>query len=1150
MKRKLTFLLAALLLSGLTWAQTTLNIADYATANNWENGVQYPTASVNDVTFNAIGGSNTGKYYSNDQSWRLYANESATLTISVPSGCSLVSVTPTFTLKDNGILLFGSNTISSGSSVNVSGEEVAFSVSQTSGNKGKVFLTEIEVSYTTGGIPNPSITASNVEIAYDATSGAIEYTINNGVTGGSLSATTASEWLTLGTVGTTVPFTCTANQTTAARTATVTLTYTYNNGQTVTKNISVTQAANPNAMNNISEITATGTYNVQGTIVAKSQRGFIVGDGTGYVYYYNQNYDQADYEIGDIVKLVGPVVVYGGVYEFNNTTTVTMATTSNYVAEDPTVLTGEQMDARVASTTPPQLSNYVQYEGTLSVNDTHYNITNIVGATTAIGSISFPIDTDEITTLDGKYVKVTGYYVGISTSTYYNTMLGSIEEIANDNPTLSAENVDLNYDATSGAIEYTINHPANDGVLTATTESDWLTLGTVGTTVPFTCTANSTTASRTATVTLTYTFNTDQTLTKNVTVTQAANPNMINNISEITAAGEYIVQGTIVAINNRGFILGDGTGYVYYYYGANGFEPGDYDIGDRVKLAGTVVVYGKVFEFNNSTEITYVDESNYVEEDPTMLSGADMDARVASSASAGLSSFIQYEGTLSISTDNNNTTHYNITAIDGAQTAIGSVSYPLNVEEIEALSDKFVRVTGYFVGVSSNTYYNTMLGSIEEVTVEEYTLTVSDLSHVNTYVFGDNENEMLFEGEGSAQVYNGTQVLISIDVEEGYVLQSLIVDGTDVTSQIDETSAYSFTMPTHDVIITATAVEFIPPVPGNWVLTSLADLTEDDVFVIVGTTQDGASYAMSNNNGTTKAPAAIEVLVAENTLSGEIADTLQWNLSITEDGYIFYPNDSTNIWLYCTNTNNGVRVGKGEAKHFTMDEELGYLTTTETTDQRYLGIFNAQDWRCYKLNSDGTLQTNIADQTFAFYKKVDEETPVTQPITLNEGSNYVSFYVDITIDNLKAAVEAAYVSGSVTIKTLVGGQTMYNGARWRGSLNVLDPTKMYMIVVENSPAIEIPVEGMPIDPAESPITIPAGTSWFGFPLTESMSVTDAFAGFALVNGDMVKTTTGQATYNNGRWRGALNTLEPGIGYIFKSAASVTEDRTLIFSPNK
>ena len=103
---------------------------------------------------------------------------------------------------------------------------------------------------------------------------------------------------------------------------------------------------------NISDITATGTYTVQGTIVAKSTRGFIVGDGTGYVYYYNQNYSQSSYNIGDMVKLSGSVVVYGGVFEFNNTTTVTPATSSNYVAEEPTVITGAEMDSRVASTTP------------------------------------------------------------------------------------------------------------------------------------------------------------------------------------------------------------------------------------------------------------------------------------------------------------------------------------------------------------------------------------------------------------------------------------------------------------------------------------------------------------------------------------------------------------------------------------------------------------------------------------------------------------------------------------------------------------------------------------------------------------------------------------------------------------------------------
>ena len=385
-----------------------------------------------------------------------------------------------------------------------------------------------------GGTVPPSISADNVSVEYDAVSGSIAYTVNNGVDGGTMSAAiTEGDWLTLGQ-GTTSPisFTCTANQTSVVRTATVTLTYTYNR-ETTTANVIVTQAANPNAINNISEITAAGTYTVQGTIVAKSARGFIVGDGTGYVYYYNQDYTQSDYNIGDMVKLAGPVVVYGGVYEFNNSTTITTATSSNYVAEDPTVLTGEQMDARVASTTPPQLSSYVQYEGTFSINDTHYNITDIVGATTAIGSISYPLNDEEITALDGKYVKVTGYYVGISSSTYYNTMLGSIEEIVSSNPSITAENVSIEYNATSGAIAYTIENPVNGGVLTAATESDWLTLGTIGTTVPFTCSANTTASPRIATVTLTYTYNTDQFVTKNVTVTQAGNPNTIDKLVKI-----------------------------------------------------------------------------------------------------------------------------------------------------------------------------------------------------------------------------------------------------------------------------------------------------------------------------------------------------------------------------------------------------------------------------------------------------------------------------------------------------------------------------------------------------------------------------------------------------------------------------------------
>ena len=85
----------------------------------------------------------------------------------------------------------------------------------------------------------PVINASNVEVAANATSGQIAYTISNPVSGTELQATTTATWLTLGTpTAEAVPFTMDANTNTTTNEATVTLTY-----GTVTKDIIVTQAA-------------------------------------------------------------------------------------------------------------------------------------------------------------------------------------------------------------------------------------------------------------------------------------------------------------------------------------------------------------------------------------------------------------------------------------------------------------------------------------------------------------------------------------------------------------------------------------------------------------------------------------------------------------------------------------------------------------------------------------------------------------------------------------------------------------------------------------------------------------------------------------------------------------------------------------------
>ena len=166
---------------------------------------------------------------------------------------------------------------------------------------------------------------------------------------------------------------------------------------------------------------------------------------------------------------------------------------------------------------------------------------------------------------------------------------------------------------------------------------------------------------------------------------------------------------------------------------------------------------------------------------------------------------------------------------------------------------------------------------------------------------------------------------------------------------------------------------------------------------------------------------------------------------------------------------------------------------------------------------------------------------ITQTVALSAGTNWFSVNVEITLDDLKAALEATGYA-PITIQSKDEGLTTYNGTRWRGSLSTLDVTQMYMVTVET--ACEIELEGMPINPADHPVIIHNGANWIAFPLSESMTITNAFAGFNVVSGDVVNSkSNGLATYTN-RWRGTLTTLEPGEGYIYNSAA--TEDRVLTF----
>lgn len=176
----------------------------------------------------------------------------------------------------------------------------------------------------------------------------------------------------------------------------------------------------------------------------------------------------------------------------------------------------------------------------------------------------------------------------------------------------------------------------------------------------------------------------------------------------------------------------------------------------------------------------------------------------------------------------------------------------------------------------------------------------------------------------------------------------------------------------------------------SWKKASLSDLTANDVFVIVATTSDGGNFAMSNDKAASAAPDAVAVTIENDKITSEVSTKIKWTLTLNENTgkYTFYPDGSTS-WLYCTSNNNGVRVGGNSNSSFILKDN--YLYNVEQT--RYLGVYNKQDWRCYT-----TINNNIKDQTFAFYKYVNDGVTVEKPvITPATGDFEVGQTVQVTI---------------------------------------------------------------------------------------------------------------------------------------------------------
>ena len=172
---------------------------------------------------------------------------------------------------------------------------------------------------------------------------------------------------------------------------------------------------------------------------------------------------------------------------------------------------------------------------------------------------------------------------------------------------------------------------------------------------------------------------------------------------------------------------------------------------------------------------------------------------------------------------------------------------------------------------------------------------------------------------------------------------------------------------------------------------------------------------------------------------------------------------------------------------------------------------------------------------------------ITQKIHLTEGYHQVSFYVNITLEELQTALGTNGISIETTSAGGISNADLINTYdsitnTWSGNITELDLSKMYMI--KASSECDVYLTGEQINPADLSITLQTGQNWIGYPINEAVSLNDAIPTEALKDGDIIKDQTSSARYYvdfelpNGNtftgWDGSLTEMKPGQGYMFKS----------------
>lgn len=238
-----------------------------------------------------------------------------------------------------------------------------------------------------------------------------------------------------------------------------------------------------------------------------------------------------------------------------------------------------------------------------------------------------------------------------------------------------------------------------------------------------------------------------------------------------------------------------------------------------------------------------------------------------------------------------------------------------------------------------------------------------------------NSNTPLTQGENTINIY---KVPALDNIAAGDAVDVIGVIGCYNTPQLRVASASDVTL-------------YVAPLVFNK-LALHTDVTDNGVYMIVDV---NGGYALTSANGTGSAPAAVAVTIENNAITGQIDEALQWNIKAVDGGYTINPVNSTETFLYTTNTNNGVRVGANDNKVWALDitdsNKPNYHGFKNVAFSRYLGVYNNSNWRTYT-----SIGSNIENSQIEIFVLGEAPVHTYYTVSVAEGITNGTVTVDPT----------------------------------------------------------------------------------------------------------------------------------------------------------